>query len=203
MFKLLKNRRMTKIKLGPNPYLYPMPTVIVGALIDNRPNFVTVSYVGIVQHTPPMVAVTLVNSHFTNKGLIENNCFSINIPNTAMLKITDFIGMNSGDKIDKSNLFEVFYGELKKAPLIMETPLNLECRLVNTLDLKNDSQIFIGEIVQSYSEKKYLKNGRPYMKKLKPIIFSINNNLYYSIGNIIGKAWNVGLKYNYKKKPSF
>lgn len=194
---------MTKIKLGPNPYLYPMPTVIVGTLIDNRPNFVTVSYVGIVQHSPPMVAVTLVNSHFTNKGLKENNCFSINIPDTKMLKVTDFLGMNSGDKIDKSNIFEIFYGELKRAPLIRETPLNLECKLVDCIDLKNDSQIYIGEIVQSYSEKKYLKNGRPYMKKLNPIVFSIDNNLYYSIGRVIGLAWNVGLNYKYKKKPFF
>ena len=119
-----------KITLGAHPYIYPMPTVIVGSLIDGSPNFTTASYVGIVQHTPPMVSVTLVNTHITNTGIKQNKVFSINIPNTRMLRVTDFVGMNSGDKVDKAALFKVFYGELKNAPMIMETPLNLECRLI-------------------------------------------------------------------------
>ena len=98
---------MNKIKLGPNPYIYPMPTVIVGTHIDGKPNFITVSYCGIVQHQPPMVAITLINSHFTNKGIRENECFSVNIPNTKMLKVTDYLGMNSGENVDKSNIFKL------------------------------------------------------------------------------------------------
>ncbi len=192
---------MKKIKLGPNPYLYPMPTVIVGSLVDGKPNFITVSYIGIVQHQPPMVAVTLMDSHFSNRGILENKCFSINIPNTRMLRITDYVGMNSGDKVDKSELFKVFYGELKKAPLIEETPLNLECRLVNRIDMNNGSCIYLGEIMQSYSQKRYLKKGRPFMKKLRPILFSINNNLYYSTGRVIGRAWQAGLNYKPKRRP--
>ncbi len=191
---------MKKVKLGANPFLYPMPVVIVGSLVDGVPNFIAVSYIGIVQHEPPMVAIALASSHFTNRGIVENKCFSVNIPNTRMLKVTDYIGMNSGDTIDKATLFEIFYGDLEKAPMILETPLNMECELVEQIDLKNGSQIYIAEIIQTYSEKKYLKNGRPYMKKLRPIIFSINNNLYYKTGRIIGKAWNAGMDYKPKKK---
>ncbi|MFO7656554.1 MAG: flavin reductase family protein [Bacteroidales bacterium] len=191
---------MEKIKLGQYPYLYPMPTVIVGAMVDEVPNFITVSYIGIVQHQPPMLSITLTDSHFTNRGIAENKCFSVNIPNTKMLRVTDYIGMNSGQGVDKSAIFDIFYGELEKAPMIKETPLNLECRLYKQIDLNNGSQIYIAEIIQSYSEKKYLKNNRPYMRKLKPILFSINNNLYYNTGRVIGKAWNIGLKYVPKKK---
>jgi flavin reductase (DIM6/NTAB) family NADH-FMN oxidoreductase RutF len=187
---------MNKIPLGPHPYIYPMPTVIVGSLIDGLPNFLTVSYIGIVQHTPPMVSVTLMNKHTTNKGIKENKTFSINIPNTKMLKVTDFVGMNSGNNIDKAAFFKVFYGELKNAPMIMETPLNLECRLIKTIDLNNGSEIYIGEIIQSYSSKKYIRRGYPYMKKLDPILFSINSNSYYNVGRRIGWAWKAGLKIN-------
>ena len=134
---------------------------------------------------------------------MENQSFSINIPNTRMMRVTDFIGMNSGNVIDKAGLFKVFYGELKNAPMIMETPLNLECRLVDTINLKNDSLIYIGEIVQSYSSKKFMRQDYPYMKKLDPILFSINSNSYYNIGRRIGWAWRAGLKINpskYRKK---
>ena len=191
---------MKKIKLGAHPYLYPMPTVIVGSLVDGNPNFITVSYIGIVQHEPPVAAVTLIDSHFTNKGIEENKCFSINIPNTRMMKVTDYVGMNSGEKIDKTNLFDVFYGELEKAPMIRETPLNLECKLLDQIDMKNGSKMYLAEIVQSYSSNRYLKDGRPYMKKLRPIVFSINNNLYYSIGKVIGRAWQSGLNYKPKRQ---
>ncbi len=190
---------MKKITLGAYSYIYPMPVVIVGTLIDGSPNFLTVTYVGIVQHTPPMVSVTLVTRHTSNIGIEENKSFSINIPNTRMMNVTDFVGMNSGDKIDKASLFKVFYGELKNAPMIMETPLNLECKLVDIIDLKNGSEIYIGEIIQTYSEKKYIRKGYPYMKKLDPILFSINSNSYYNVGRRIGWAWKTGLKINASK----
>jgi flavin reductase (DIM6/NTAB) family NADH-FMN oxidoreductase RutF len=176
-----------------------MPTVIVGSLVDGNPNFVTISYVGIVQHNPPMASVTLINSHYTNHGIKENKTFSINIPDSRLLKKTDFLGMNSGSTIDKASLFDVFYGELKSAPMIMETPLNLECKLVDVIDLKNNNEIFIGEIVESYSSKKYLRRGIPDLRRLDPILFSINSNSYHKIGRRIGKAWQEGLHINSAK----
>jgi flavin reductase (DIM6/NTAB) family NADH-FMN oxidoreductase RutF len=190
---------MKKIKLGAYPYIYPMPTVIVGAEVDGVPNFITVSYIGVVQHMPPMVSITLVDGHYTNNGIRKTETFSINIPNTKMLVVTDFIGMNSGTNIDKAALFDLFYGDLKNAPMISETPLNLECKLVQTINLNNGSSIYIGEIVQTYSSKKYVRRGYPYMKKLDPILFSINSHSYYNVGRRIGWAWKVGLKMNKKK----
>lgn len=183
-----------KIKLGAYPYIYPMPTVIVGAMVDGKPNFITISYVGIVQHKPPMVAITLIQSHHTNAGIKESGSFSINIPNTRMLRKTDFCGMHSGEQFDKAALFDIFYGELKTAPLIAETPLNLECKLVEVINLHHGSEIFIGEITQTYSSRKYIRRGYPFMKRLDPILFSINSNSYYNVGRRIGRAWKSGLK---------
>ena len=192
----------TKIKLGARPYIYPMPTAIVGAIVDGAPNFFTLSYIGIVQHKPPMLSITLFKNNYSIKGIKEAKTFSVNIPNTRMLKKTDFLGMNSGEKIDKASLFKVFYGDLKTAPMISEAPLNLECRLVEIIDLKNDNEIFIGEITETYSEKKFIRKGYPYMKKLDPILFSINSNSYYNIGKRIGWAWHAGRNIKgFKKNP--
>ena len=191
---------MTKIKLGPMPYIYPMPTVIVGTLIDGSPNFFTLSYIGIVQHKPAMLSITLFKNSYSIKGIKENKTFSVNIPSTRMLKQTDFLGMNSGEKIDKASLFKIFYGDLKTAPMISETPLNLECKLVDVIDLKHDNEIFIGEITETYSQRKYIRRGYPYMKKLDPILFSINSNSYYNIGRRIGWAWRTGRNIKATKK---
>ena len=183
---------MDKKKIGANTYLYPMPTTIVGANVNDKANFVTIAYCGIIQHRPPMLAVSLGKIHYTNAGLKENRTFSVNIPSEDMVEITDYIGMNSGKTIDKSRLFEIFYGKLETAPMIKEAPLNLECKLIKVLDFDGNSEVFLGEIVEAYAKEEILTNGLPDIKKLKPIIFSMHDNNYWQVGEHIGKAWQIG-----------
>jgi flavin reductase (DIM6/NTAB) family NADH-FMN oxidoreductase RutF len=191
---------MDKKKIGANTYLYPMPTTIVGANVSGKANFVTIAYCGIVQHRPPMISVALGKVHYTNPGIKENGTFSVSIPSEDMARITDYIGIKSGKAIDKSRLFEVFYGELKTAPMIKEAPLNLECRLFKTLDFAGTSEIFIGEIVETYVKEEILTAGLPDIRKIKPIIFSMHDNNYWKIGEHIGGAWEIGREYEKSKK---
>jgi flavin reductase (DIM6/NTAB) family NADH-FMN oxidoreductase RutF len=189
-----------KKKLGPHPYLYPLPTVIVGATVNKKPNFTTISYVGILQHKPPIISISLSKTHYSNEGIKENKSFSVNIPNTKMMRLTDFLGIYSGRKLDKAKLFNVFYGDLLTAPMIERAPVNLECKLVDVLDYNGTSEVFIGEIVQTYSEDKYMKNGLLNMKRIDPFVFSIHTNYFWNIGKKIGQGWLSGLKYKSKVK---
>jgi flavin reductase (DIM6/NTAB) family NADH-FMN oxidoreductase RutF len=186
---------MEKIKLGSKPMIYPMPVAIVGANIDRKPNFMTIAFIGIVNMNPVMVAMGVSPSHFTCKGIIKNKTFSINLPSIKMLEVTDYIGLNSGEKTDKSKLFKIFRGKTKTAPMIEECPLNLECKLVKKLALGGTDVIFIGEIVEVYSEKKFMTNGKPDVKKMGTYVFTMNDNRYFSLGKVIGKAWSDGKKY--------
>jgi flavin reductase (DIM6/NTAB) family NADH-FMN oxidoreductase RutF len=115
-----------------------------------------------------------------------------------MVKVTDYVGMKSGKQIDKSLLFDVFYGELKTAPMINEAPLIHECKLVEILDLGGTNEIFIGEIMHTYIDENCLENGRPDIRKLRPILFSGYNNNYLEIGNDIGQAYKIGKDYEKK-----
>lgn len=185
----------SKNKLGAKNFLYPMPTILVGAMVDGKPNFITIAYCGIVQNVPPMIEITSGKIHYTNAGIKENKTFSVNIPSENMLKVTDYCGLVSGKKTDKSQLFNVFYGELKTAPMIQECPVNLECRLVDVLDYGGTNEIFIGEIIQTYSEENYISNGVPDITRVKPIIFSMYDGNYWSVGHHLGKAWEAGKEY--------
>ena len=109
---------MSKNKIKPGVYLYPMPLTIVGANIKDKPNFMTIAWVGIVEYNPPMISISASQSHYTNQGIIENETFSVNIPSEEMLVVADYIGIKSGKEIDKSGIFEVFYGSLSTAPMI-------------------------------------------------------------------------------------
>ena len=151
---------MEKIKLDKNAFLYPMPMVLVGAIVAGRANFMAVGWVSLVNFNPPMMAVALGKFHYTNAGIQENKAFSVNIPGIASMEKVDYCGIVSGEKTDKSKIFDVFYGELAPAPMIRECPLSLECKLVNAVDLPTNS-LFIGEIVGAYSEERYLTEGKP------------------------------------------
>ena len=190
---------MNKKKIKPYPYLYPMPTILVGANIDKKANFITVGFCGILEYDPLLFYISLVKNRFTSKGIKDNGTFSVNFPSSKMVEITDFVGLTSGNKIDKSKLFEIFYGNLKTAPMIEEAPLNHECQLVKTIDFSGKSEIFVGEIKQTYITEDCLTDGKIDTNKLDPIIFSVADLSYWQVGNYLGKAYKIGKKYNNKR----
>jgi flavin reductase (DIM6/NTAB) family NADH-FMN oxidoreductase RutF len=187
---------MSKNKIRVNPYLYPMPVVLIGVNINNKPNFMPLAWACIVEHNPPMILISSSQNHYTNIGIKENNTFSVNTPSEDMLVPTDYCGIISGKELDKSNIFEVFYGDLETAPMILDAPLNLECELFKTIDLDKGHDIFIGKIINAYSEDKYLTNGIPDIKKMNTFFFSMNDNNYWKIGEHIGRAWSIGKSYD-------
>ena len=172
-----------------------MPVTLVGANVDGKPNFMTIAFIGIVNINPGMIALGANHNHLTSKGITQNQTFSVNLPSQDMLEITDFVGINSGKKVDKSKLFEVFYGKLENAPMIKDCPINLECRVLEIMDKGGTDQIIIGEIIETYAEEKYLTDGSPDITKIKPPVFSMGQNNYYTIGEYLGKAWSMGKNY--------
>jgi flavin reductase (DIM6/NTAB) family NADH-FMN oxidoreductase RutF len=190
---------MNKKPLGNKPSLYPMPVTIVGANVENKPNFMTIAFIGAVNSNPGMIAIGANRNHITNKGILANKTFSVNVPSQDMLEITDYVGIYSGTKVDKSGLFEVFYGKLLNAPMIKDCPLNLECKVLEILEKGGNDQIIIGEIIESYSEDKYLTDGNPDISKMKPALFSMWQNQYFAVGEYLGNAWSIGKNFRKTK----
>jgi flavin reductase (DIM6/NTAB) family NADH-FMN oxidoreductase RutF len=191
---------LIKKTLGNKSVLYPYPVTLIGADINGKPNFLAISFIGIVNANPGMIAFGLGRNHYTNSGIFKNKTFSVNIPSKDMIEVVDFVGIYSGNKVDKSNLFEIFYGELTNAPLIKECPINIECSLVQVLDHGGADHIIIGEIIESYIDEKYLTDGNPDIDKIKPFLLSMYENKYFEIGKSLGKAWSIGKNYKPKNK---
>ena len=181
-----------KINIGNNAFLLPMPMVLVGSRIEGRPNFMAVAWVSRVNASPNVMCVAIGNK-FTAEGILENKEFSINIPSVDLMPQTDLMGIVSGRDYDKSKEFDIFYGALKNAPMICECPVMMECRLVKSVRLEVDT-LFMGEVMNVWSEEKYLTNGAPDITKVSPFCLSMPDNRYWSLGKEIGKAWHEGMK---------
>jgi flavin reductase (DIM6/NTAB) family NADH-FMN oxidoreductase RutF len=182
---------MEKIKIDSNAFVYPMPMVLVGTTVEKRPNFMAVGWVSRVNFKPPMIGVALGKIHYTNKGIHQNKSFSVNVPGIDLLEKVDYCGLVSGQNHDKSQLFDIFYGDLPNTPMIRQCPLCMECRLVNPLDLPTNT-LFIGEIVGAYAEEGFLTDGKPDIHKIVPFTLTMPDNNYWGVGKNVGKAWSIG-----------
>ena len=184
---------MNKIEIGSETILYPMPCSIVGTQVNGKPNYLAVAWFTMVNFKPPCIAIALGKIHYSNAGIRQSGSFSINIPSADMMDITDYCGIVSGKKYDKSKEFETFYGKSGTAPMIQECPYNIDCKLINVVDLPSN-ELFIGEITAVYSDERYLTNGAPDIKKVNPLILSMPERSYLDLGEHIGEAWDVGKK---------
>ena len=185
---------MGKTLMGPQTLIYPMPALLVGAKVDDKPNFMAVGWGGIVNGEPPMISVALRHQRYTLKGIKQNMTFSVNIPSTNLVKETDYCGIISGAKVNKTEVcrFKVFYGKLDNAPLIEQCPINLECKVVHILDLGSHSLV-IGRIEETHVSDSCLTDGKPDVNKIKPFIYTTAPaNQYQALGEVVAKAFSIG-----------
>jgi flavin reductase (DIM6/NTAB) family NADH-FMN oxidoreductase RutF len=180
-------------KIGPVNGLYPMPTTLIGAMVDGKANFLAAAHVGILNHGKPQyLSVGLNKSHYTNKGIKENKVFSICIPSFDLAVKTDYCGIVTGKKTDKSGVFEVFTGELENAPMIMECPVNMEMKLHDILDY-GTHEIFVGEVFETHVHDDAVnEKGKIDISKTQPMVFDMHSMTYRKVGDIVGKCWNIG-----------
>jgi len=183
---------MEKVSFNPQTAAYPMPVAIVGATVNDKPNFMAVAWFSKVNNNPPMMMIGIGKEKYTGEGIKENMAFSINIPGKDLVKETDYCGLKSGRTEDKSRLFEVFYGETGTAPMIQECSVNYELKLVETIELPGNN-LFIGEIVAAYTDEKSLSGQKPDLPKTEPLILVVSPTPhYYDLGSQIADAFKIG-----------
>ena len=185
---------MGKVLMGPQTLIYPVPVLLVGAKVDDRPNFMAVAWGGIANSVPPMISVAIRRIRYTGRGIRQNMVFSVNVPSVDMVKETDYCGIASGAKVDKVKVcrFKVFYGKLGNAPLIEQCPVNLECKVVHVLDLGSHF-LFIGRVEETHVSEECLTDGKPDVNKIKPFAYTKVPSLQYqALGDFVAEAFSVG-----------
>lgn len=169
--------------------LYPSPLVVVGTMVNGKPNWVLVGHLGIMGHDH--IIVSLAKSHFTNQGIKETKLLSVNIVDEALLKKADYVGCVSGLKVDKSEVFEYFIGEAG-APMITASPLTMECSVEDIYDTKGFDN-FILNIENTYVEETVLNEaGKINYHELKPVLFEMPTYEYLKTGDVIAKCMTFG-----------
>jgi flavin reductase (DIM6/NTAB) family NADH-FMN oxidoreductase RutF len=166
--------------------LSPLPTVLVGAIVKDRPNYLVIGYIAPFNFGKH-IFFSLYKKRYTRIGIHENRTFSVNIPTEDLLAKTDICGSRSGRDFEKSKLFDTFYGELKTAPMIEQCPINIECEVSEILDYDPNEGI-IGRVVRSYVDPRFLTEDNLDWRKVHPILWATGGDFnYYKLGDRISQ----------------
>lgn len=180
---------MEKVMVGPKT-VGATPAIIAGAIVNGKPNFLAMgNYGGISPRPVPVVYISANKAHYTNAGIRENGYFTVNWPSRDLIQKTDYVGLVSGKNVDKSGVFSVFYGSVDKAPMIEECPVNIVCKLVQTVDLPTQ-EIFIGEVVETFVNKNCCDGDQPVLKDINPLL--LGGGGYWELGEKVGNSFQDG-----------
>ena len=178
-----------KKNIGNTLALYPTPLVVVGAMVNGKPNWLLVGHLGIIGHDHVMVS--LAAAHYTNQGIKESRKLSINIVDEALLPKADRSGCVSGSREDKSQLFEYSLSEAG-VPMIKDAPVVMECSVEDIYETKG-FESFICTIDNTYAEEAVLTpEGKVNYHALKSVLFEMPTYEYLRTGDLIGKCMSFG-----------
>ena len=184
-------------KVESRHYDPPLPVSLIGTKSGDQVNFMTCAWFTRLEVDPYMFGISIQKKHFTHKAIMENKCFSINIPGVDLLARVDAVGMVSGHEYDKSKVFDVFYGDNKNCPMVDGCIVSIECEVVNSVSLVEADEahprahtLFVGKVKNVWVNKNAVKNGALDYETLNPIIWTMSPNNYWTIGENKGRAFN-------------
>lgn len=187
---------MGKINFKPGNMLYPLPVVMVSvADKEGKPNIVTIAWTGTICSEPPMVSISVRKERYSHKLISETGEFVINLTTEDLAFATDYCGVRSGRDVNKFEEMHLTPMKADKvsAPLIEESPVNLECKVTEVKEL-GSHDMFLAEVVAVHVDDKYMdENNKFHLENAKPIVYS--HGTYLKTGEAVGT-----FGYSVKKK---
>jgi len=182
--------------------IYPLPAVMVSYGSEPEEyNIITISWTGTICTDPAMCFISVRPGRYSYNIIKKNGEFVINLTTKALSYATDWCGVKSGKdhrKFTEMQLTPVPASKIK-APLIKESPVNIEC-IVKEIKELGSHHMFISEVVAVNADEKYIdKNtGLFRLNDAEPICYS--HGKYYETGKLIGKFGYSVEKKNKKKQ---
>jgi flavin reductase (DIM6/NTAB) family NADH-FMN oxidoreductase RutF len=180
---------MSKLLWKPGTMIYPLPSVMVscGSKPDEY-NILTISWTGTICSDPAMCYISVRPGRYSYNIIKRNGEFVINLTTKSLSFATDWCGVKSGkehNKFAEMGLTPVPASKVK-APLIKESPVNIEC-IVKEIKELGSHHMFISEVVAVNADEKYFdaKTGLFKLNDAEPICYS--HGKYYETGQFIGK----------------
>ncbi len=167
--------------------LSPVPAVMVSCQNENKANIITIAWAGTINSAPPMLSISVRKERFSYDLIKDSGEFCVNVPDKKLAKETDLCGVISGKTIDKFHESGLTKGNSIhiNAPIIMECPLNIECKVTQEIELGSHN-LFLAEIVGIQVTSDLIdKSGKLNLNKNGLLGFAHGH--YYQLGKELGQ----------------
>ena len=187
---------MSKQIWKPGNMVYPLPAVLVTCTDNNgKDNVLTIAWTGTICTDPALAYISVRPERYSYNMIKETGEFVINLTTEELCFAIDYCGVRSGrdeDKFAKCNLTKEAALAVK-APLIKESPVNIECR-VREIKEYGSHTMFVADVLNIHADEKYMdENGRFCLEKADPVCYS--HGTYFTMGKKLGT-----FGYSVKKK---
>lgn len=167
--------------------LYPLPAVMVSCQRKGeKPNIVTVAWCGTVCTNPAMVYISLRPERYSYDIIKETGVFVINLTTEKLTRAADYCGVRSGRDVDKFKEMHLTPEEGPKtgAPMIAESPVNLECQVTEIKELGSHHMI-LALVKAVHVDETYLDpKGKFELNRTGLMAYS--HGAYLSLGKPLG-----------------
>lgn len=192
---------MSKVLWKPGTMIYPLPAVMVSCgQNEEEYNIITIAWTGTISSDPPMCFISVRPQRHSYEIIKRTGEFVINLTTLELAMATDWCGVRSGKKYNKFREMNLTpeKAEFVSAPLIKESPVNIECKVTEIKPL-GVHHMFMANVLAIHGDEKYMnkETGAFQFDKAQPICYS--HGKYYELGKFIGKF---GFSVKKKKKNS-
>ncbi len=178
---------MAKLQFKSSTMLAPLPAVLVSCGDMEQSNIITVAWVGIVCSQPTRVYVSIRPERFSHHIIKERGEYVINLTSERLLPACDYCGIRSGRDMDKFAEMKLTKqkGSFVDAPMIVESPVNLECKVFDVISL-GSHDMFLADVVAVHAEESIVdQNGKIDFALAKLVNYQHGD--YYRSGRQLGR----------------
>lgn len=179
---------MAKQVWKPGNMLYPVPAVMVTVSDgEGHDDIVTIAWTGTINSDPAMVSISVRKSRYSHDLLEKNGEFAINLATRDLTKVMDYCGVKSGRDVDKFQETKLHKAKAStiNVPLIEESPVCLECKVKQVLEL-GSHDMYLAEITAVQVDEKYLDETGKFDLQAADLV-AYSHGQYYTLGENIGK----------------
>ncbi len=186
-----------KVPFKPGTMIYPLPVVMVSSGdCEANYNIMTVAWTGTICTNPPMCYVSIRKERHSHDIIKDTGEFVINLTTESLAHATDWCGVKSGKEYNKFKEMRLTpeKGQIVKAPLIAESPLNIECKVCEIKEL-GSHDMFIANVVAVNAEESLIDKGTGDFQLNHAGVITYSHGKYYTLGEKIG-----GFGFSVRKK---
>ena len=172
----------------PGNMVYPLPAVMVStADREGYDNIITVAWTGTVCTNPVMLYISVRPERYSYHMLRESGEFVVNLTTEKLAKATDWCGVRSGRDFDKWKEMHLTRGKAEKltyAPIIQESPVNIECKVTEVQEL-GSHHMFLAKVGAVQVDESYMnETGKFELNDTQLLAYS--HGEYYTLGKKLG-----------------